>query len=199
MPIFKLPTLPSGFRLVSEKTGAATNSFQIWWQQFARRIEDSINGIEAALVAAGIALDAAAAANAAAANAQSVADSTSSETSLVNSYPSGFTPPLVSADALGNVTIANHQRVYGDSTLNPTVSVTGATIPTTGVAGDAVRVYYSDPSRAGGAVTYLYTVDPAAPPVQGGNTHSVGAVTIPGAGTNPGNPVQPPGYANPIP
>lgn len=197
MPLLKLPHLPSGFRIITEKTGAATNSFQIWFGQFASRIEDSINGIEAALIAAGIALDAAAAANTAAANAQGVADSTSSESSLVNSYPANFTPPLVSADAAGNVTIANHDRVYGNTTLNPTVAVTGGTIPTTGVATDVVRIFYNDPTRAGGAVTYLYTVDPAAPPVQGGNTHSVGAVTIPGAGTSPGNPLQPPGYVQP--
>lgn len=142
-----------------------------------------------------------AAANAqiAANNAQNVADGTSAETSIVSSYPSNFTAPLISADNTGLITVANHDRVYGDSTLNPTVAVTGDTVSTIASTGNIVRIYYNDPARAGGAVTYLYTIDPTTPPVQGGDTHSVGAVEIPAAGSVDGGPVRPPGWANPIP
>lgn len=148
-------------------------------------------------------------ANLAAQNAQNAADaaqlatdSTAKETSLTTSYVTGFTPPLLSATTGGVITIANHQRVYGDSILNPTVNVTGGTVNIAGfVAGDLVRIYYDQPSRAGGTVTYQYTIDPAAPPVQSGDRHSVGAVYIPATGSADGDPVRPPGYVytSPIP
>lgn len=152
-------------------------------------IIDALADLEAATQAAQDAAD----------NANAAADAVTSESSLVNSYPSNFTAPLISADNTGLVTIANHDRVYGDSTLNPTVAVTGDTIATGEAAGTIVRVYYNDPTRAGGAVTYLFTVDPADPPVQGGNTHVIGAVEIPAAGSVDGGYVRPPGYTGPIP
>jgi hypothetical protein len=183
-----------------------------YWDQSMTQIETALNqilaipAIEAALVdldAAIIAADAAAAAaDAAAVSAQTAADDAAvataankAESSIINSYVSLFTAPLISVTTLGVVTIANHSRIYGDPALNPTVTVTGtAALATTAGVGDVVRVYYNDPTRAGGAVTYLYTVDPTAPPVQGGSTHSVGAVTVPGAGSANGKLVQPPGY-----
>lgn len=159
-------------------------------------IIDALEDLDAAIAAAEAAADNA---QNAADNAQNAADSTTAETSLVNSYVSNFTPPLISVDSTGLVTIANHDRVYGDSALNPTVAVTGGNVGTGQPTGSLIRIYYNDPSRAGGAVTYLYTVDPAAPPVQGGITHSVGAVTVPGAGSVDGGYVRPPGFANDIP
>jgi len=47
----KLPRLPTNQRLV-ERDGTATMAFTIWWQTFAKKIEDNINGINAALAAA---------------------------------------------------------------------------------------------------------------------------------------------------
>jgi hypothetical protein len=193
--LLKLPKLPTAFKIIN-RDGTPTNVFQKWWQSIASGIEVSVNAIALALEAAGIALDAAAAAQAAADQASNVADAQAAETSLVNSYVTGFTPPLIEADEFGGVTIANHQRVYGDSTLNPTVAVTGASIPTIAIPGQVVRVYYDDPTRAGGPVTYQYTIDPAAPPVQTGNRHSVAAVTIPATGTEIGKFVRPPGYVD---
>lgn len=153
--------------------------------------------IEAAVAAA---LAAAAAANTAADNAQEAADDAAAataaqrtENSLVNSGVIDITtPPLISADSAGSITISNHKRKYGDPTLNPTVSVTGGVLATAFVAGDNVYVYYDDASRAGGAVTYQTSLN-SANAVQGGNRHSVGAVTIPGAGTDDGTYVPPPG------
>lgn len=161
-------------------------------------IVDAIASVNAAAAAAQASADAAAAAAATAQStagtAQSSTDALNAEASLVNSYITGFTSPLIKSDSTGLVTIANHSRVYGDSILNPTVSVTGGTISTGAAAGSTVRVYYDDPSRAGGTVTYAYTVDPAAPPVQGNGRHSVGAVTVPAAGNQDGRFVAPPGY-----
>lgn len=204
MPFLKLPKLPSGFRIIESASGAATNTFQIWFQRFADAIENSINGIAAALVAAGIALDAAAAANAAAAAANAAASAAQGSTdaqALANSLTSSgiinvATPPLLSADSTGTITVSTHDRLYGDSTLNPTVTVTGGAFATAFVNPDVVYVYYSDPSRAGGAVTYLTSLDPA-DAVQTGDIHSVGAVQIPAAGSNDGNFVQPPGIVIP--
>lgn len=196
----KLPRLKAGFQIVN-KDGTPTGEFILWWQSLAEQIEDAINGIQVALEAAGIALNAAdvalAAADAAqeaADNAGSAAGATAEETSIVNSYISNFTAPLISADSTGVVTIADHDRVYGDSTLNPTVPVDGGTVATAASAGAVVRVYYDDPTRAGNAVIYHFTTDPAPPPVQGGNRHSVGAVSIPVTGSHDGNYVRPPGY-----
>lgn len=149
----------------------------------------SLPGIQDAIQAA---QDAADAANAAAENAQNVADATTAEQSLNTSYVANFTPPLLSVDSTGSVTIANHDRVYGDSALNPTVAVTGGTFPSGFAAGDNVRVFYDDPTRAGGAVTYAFSLDPA-DAAQTGARHSVGAVIIPNTGTEPGFEVLPPG------
>lgn len=174
-----------------------------YWDIQATKLEGVLNQIlSIPLIIDALAdLDAAtAAAQAAADNANAAADSVTSDTSLVNSYPANPSPaPLISANNTGSVTISNHQRVYGDSTLNPTVAVTGGIIGTGQPTGSVIRVYYNDPARAGGAVTYLYTVDPSPPPVQTGNVHSVGAVEIPAAGSVDGGPVRAPGYANPIP
>ncbi len=158
-------------------------------------IEDALSDLDTAV---GTASAAAAAATSAAAAATSAAAAAASEQSLVNSYidPSSFTAPLISADSAGNVTIANHSRTYGDVALNPTVAVTGDTIATAASPTSVVRVYYSDPTRAGGTVTYLFTIDPAAPMPQGGDIHSIGAVEIPAAGASDGDYLKPPGYVD---
>lgn len=147
---------------------------------------DVVSAIAAALEAADIAL-------AAAETAQAAADGATSESSLNSSYPANFVAPLVSAAANGDVTIAAHDRIYGDGT---SVAVLGGMIATAEPAGTIIRVYYDDPTRAGGAVFYEYTSDPVLA-AQSGDRHSVGAVTIPGVGTAPGNPVLPPGTAIP--
>lgn len=173
-----------------------------YWDIQATKLEGVLNQILAIplIIDALANLDAATqAAQVAADNANAAAGAVTSESSLVNSYVSNFTPPVISADNTGLVTIANHDRVYGDPILNPTVAVTGNTVATGKAAGTIVRIYYNDSTRAGGAVTYLFTVDPAPPPVQGGDTHSVGAVEIPAAGSVGGGYVRPPGYTGPIP
>lgn len=193
MAVIKLPRLLRGWREQPEL-------LERYWDIAMSKLEDVLNqllaipAIEAALAdldtATQAAQDAADAANAA-------ANSVTSESSLVNSYPTNYVGALISATSTGDVTIANHDRAYGDATLNPTVAVVGDTISTGSVSPDVIRVYYIDPTRAGGAVTYLFTVDPADPPVQGGNVHSVGAVEIPAAGTQNGNGVRNPGYVEP--
>lgn len=180
-------------RPVVDKNGLPTNEFLRSLNGAFKVLVDAQNATAAALAAAGIATAAAAAANAAAA-------ASKAESSLVNSFVTNFVgaSPL-SADSLGNVTILAHDRQYGDTTLNPTRAVNSGMLATGEVSPAVVRVYYDDPTRAGGAVTYLFTVDPADPPVQGGNRHVVGAVEIPAAGTSDGGYVRPPGFTGVAP
>lgn len=178
-----------------------------YWDTTMTEIEKTLNAIlEIPIIKEALENldDAVAAAQAAADAAQDAADDAAGsantgrlETSLTSSYITNFTTPLISADSSGNVTIANHDRVYGDPALNPTRAVTGGSVSTGATSPSIIRVYYDDPTRAGGSVTYQFTVDPAAPPAQSGNRHSVGAVQIPAAGTQDGNFVKPPGFVEP--
>jgi len=115
------------------------------------------------------------------------------ELSLINSgIINVVTPPMIEADSAGDITLSDHERRYGDPTLNPTVAVAGGLL-TTGVAsGTALYIYYDDTARAGGSVTYNYTTDPT-DVVQSGNRHSIGSVTIPPTGTQEGIYVTPRG------
>lgn len=192
MPTIKLPRLFAGWRDQPEL-------FERYFDEAMTSIETSLNAVlQIPLIEEALAdLDAAtAAATAAAANANAAANGVTSETSLVNSYVDNFTAPLISAASDGTVTVAAHDRVYGDQTMNPTVAVDGDSFATTALADEVVRVFYEDALREGGAVIYQYTIDPAPPPVQGGVVHSVGTVVIPLAGTEDGNYIKPPGYVD---
>jgi hypothetical protein len=127
------------------------------------------------------------------AEATAVIASTKAETSLLNSFVQSA-GAVLSADAAGAVTVVTHTRVYGDTTLNPSVTVNGAVLATGAAPASMVRVFYSDPSRTGGTVAYQFTVDPAPTAAQSGTNHSVGAVIIPGAGSANGVGLAPPGY-----
>jgi len=181
----RLPRLPVNWR-------DQPQLFERYWDETLFQLEKTLNSIldipliqEAVDSAQASANSAQASAN----SAQASVDTQIEETSLVNSYAEGSS--IVSANSAGNITIATHTRKYGDGS---SVSVTGSTISTSAVSGDVVRIFYDDPTRAGGAVTYQFTVDPATAPVQSGNRHVVGAALIPSSGTNAGKVVGPPGY-----
>lgn len=207
MAIIRLPRLPSNWK-------DQPQLFERYWDEAMRSIEktlnellsipaiqDSLDSVATSAADAQAAADAAAAAAVAAQDAADLAQSgvsgNSAELSLANSYVSGFTPPLVTADTAGIVTIGAHTRVYGDSTLNPSVSVAGASVATGAAANDIIRIYYVDAARAGGSVSYLYSIDPAPVALQTGDTHVVGVVTVPTVGSNTGNIIRPPSYLEP--
>lgn len=197
MPL-KLPRLPGNKRLINPD-GTPTIAFSSWWQSVVQQVETSINGIQAALdaadaanAAADVATAAAADASAAAGSAQTAADSTTSEQSIANSGIINYTSPAIKAFISGNITVANHDRLYGNPTLNPTVAVTGDNFATPFVADDIVFIFYDDLTRAGGAVTYQTSLD-SSDALQSGNRHSVGSVSIPTVGTTDGTPVLPRG------
>lgn len=188
---FKLTALDRSLSIVDQ--GKPTFDFQRTWEQQGQAIEGAIQLLADALSAVINAQDAADAANAAADAANAAADSVTAQSSLATSYVDKYVSPLISANSSGNVTIANHDRVYGDGT---TVSVIGGVVVTGLSNPDVARIYYDDPTRAGGAVSYQFTVD-AAVAAQVNDRHSVGAVEIPAAGTQDGGGVLPPGYALP--
>lgn len=205
MAAFRLPRLPVNWK-------EQPQLFERYWDETLLQIEKTLNAIlaipiiqqavadaqaaaELAQQAAETAQSAAEGAQSSAGGAQDTADSTRAEASLVNSYVGGFTGTLITSSIAGFVTIKAHSRIYGDTTMNPTVSVNAGTLSTGHPAGSVIRIYYSDPARAGGAVTYQYTVDgESEPPVQGKNIHSVGAVVVPSSGTGNGKVIRQPGY-----
>lgn len=157
--------------------------------EFARRLNDvlgqivtllnairAIPEIQAQLLlldsATQAALDAAELAQMAAAGAQASTDSTKREQALVNSY---IQPDSVLTASPTTISIAAHTRLYADGT---SATVNAGTVPATS-SGDIDYISYVDPERDGGAVTYIVSTTP---PVQTGDTHVVGAVSIPETG-----------------
>lgn len=215
MVLVRIPTLSASEIAIDERgrfTTATLRTLNAILQQLAEainaiaeipEIQEALANAQDAIVAA---QDAADAANAAAANAQSAADqaqgatdAVASEISLNNSYPADYVEPLFEADEFGNITIADHKRIYGDQAIDPTVDVDAGSVNAAGViAGQVVRVFYDDPSRNGGVVTYQFTTI-AAQAAQTGSRHSIGSVRIPSSGAPPiaGTPTLPPGGAYP--
>lgn len=97
---------------------------------------------------------------------------------------------VMSVNTGGSVTVADHTRTYGDSALNPPVSVNGAVVATGQPTDTVVYIFYSDPARVGGAVTYQWSVDSDAL-VQSGSNHAVGSAQVPPSGSAPGDYVRP--------
>lgn len=144
--------------------------------------------LEQAQQAAQDATEAAAMANEAAAVAQQQTEAAKREAALQGSY---IEPSSVLTASPTLITIAPHTRRYADGS---SVSVSGGTVAAT-ASGDVDYVFYSDPMRAGSSVTYIAST---AAPVQTGDTHVVGAVTIPATGTaDGGEGPQRPGFVRP--
>jgi hypothetical protein len=201
MVLSRVPALPQNVAIVDPATGLPTAAFQRYWQD---SVQQQVNALvaaantqaaaDAANAAAEAAQTAADTANTAAADASAVAEQVTADNALANSYVTGLTLTATDAGSNVTITISAHTRVYGDGT---SVSVSGGSI--TGYAYSTVaRIYYDQPSRAGGVVSYQATTS-AEVAAQTGSRHSVGAVTTPAAAAPPntGNPVFPPGTAIP--
>ena len=148
-------------------------------------IQDALEQLDLATQAA---TEAAAAASQAAADSMDAAAASAAataanarEASLQASY---IDPSSVLTATPTTITIAPHNRIYPGAAGGPatTVAVNGGSIAATAPA-DVDYIFYSDPTRAGGAVTYQVSTTP---PVQTGSTHVVGAVEIPATGTADG-------------
>lgn len=179
----KLPRFLRTLAIVDDK-GAPTVAFHQWWESVLKQIENSVNSIQAALEAAGIAQAAAEAAQNAANSAQSVAK-------LTNSGAAGLTITATDAGSNASIDISSHTRVYGDGS---SVSVNAGSL--SGLAySTTYYIYYDDPSFAGGSVTYQVTTSQMTAS-QTGSRHLVGGVVTPAAGGVPvdGGGPRPPGF-----
>lgn len=179
---FKLPKLDQNFAIVTEKLTPST-LFHHWWQEVVKRLETAITNIQDALTAAGIAQAAAdaaqASADAAAASAATAQNAADGATGLVSVVNSGVDAnPLTATDSGAGTTIniAAHNRLYPDGS---SVAVNSGVI-TPRAYSTEYWVYYDDPTRAGGAVTYQDTTTEATA-AQAGDRHLVGKITTPAA------------------
>jgi hypothetical protein len=140
--------------------------------------------IVADIQAAQDAADAAQATAASAAATASTASTTANNVKDNDALSSSYTAPgtvLSAADAGSDatITIAAHSRVYGDqsSVSVNSGSLTGCAYSTT------YYVYYTQTSRAGGAVSYQKTTNVnTALPNKAAGRHYVGSVTTPASG-----------------
>lgn len=206
----KLPRLGAGLAIIDTQTGKATKEFTRYWNEFAGNIETAVNGLadavdaiaaaqaaaDAAQTAADTAQAAAVAAQASADAAQGTGDAVGSAASLANSYPTGLSITGHDNGVDADIIISGHDRVYGDGS---SVSVTGATITRNYSVG--FWIYYDDPTRAGGAVTFqtVTTYEDAFASPANPDRHFVGAITTPAAldPDTDGQPALPPGYTAP--
>jgi len=189
----RLDRLQRGDR-IADSDGIISLFFQSLWQRVMETIERADTTQQEQIDAIAAANAAAAAANAAAVIAQGAADDAASVSQLTTSGVSGLTITATDAGADVTITISAHTRVYGDGT---SVAVSGGTLlgrPYSTV----LYLYYDDPTRAGGAVTYQSTTSQATG-AQTGDRHSLGAVTTPAAAAGPvtGSPNLPPGVVEP--
>lgn len=179
---------------ITDSAGNPNSLLIRWWNDVCTSIETSVNGLAGIVAAIQAVQDAAATATAAAASAQTsaqtahtaavTAQGTANGTNAFSSLQGSYVSPTnvltaTDAGASATITIAGHNRIYGDGT---TVAVTGGALP--GLAySTSFSVYYDDPARAGGAVTYHSTSDPAtaSPSAANPDRHFVGAVKTPAA------------------
>ena len=198
MAAFDVQPINYQVSIVDEK-GRMTMQFQLFLQNLIKQLKGKFGELDAALLEQALidvaeatvaAQDAATGAQDAADNAQTAADDTAAASSLASSGASGLTITGADAGANARINISAHTRVYGDGT---SVAVNAGQV--LGLAYSTIYyVYYVDPARAGGAVTYQASTN-ANNAIQIGNTHSLGTVETPAAAgpSIPGRVNPPPG------
>jgi hypothetical protein len=165
---------------ITDDTQRPSFSFQRFWQSVVVAIEAAFNAQSDAIAAIAAAQTAADNANAAAATAQAAAASSSASSALASSGTSGLTLTAIDAGTDATIQISAHTRIYADGS---SVAVSAGTV--TGKSySSTYYVYYSDPSRAGGSVSYQASLS-SADAVQTGAIHSLGTVTTPAAAGGP--------------
>jgi hypothetical protein len=139
--------LNSAMRLVNSD-GTPSRAFGLYHQKHCEALEKQISALQdqvAAIVAA-----------------QATADAAKQNDAIGSSFTK---PGLVATAAAGGssvtITIANHDRFYGDSTSAAVLGAPLSGIPFSASSStpDKVAIYYDDPGREGGTVTYHHTTD----------------------------------------
>ncbi|MCR4299913.1 MAG: hypothetical protein NUV75_14395 [Gallionella sp.] len=177
----------TSFDQLLNKDGTPSLRFMAIWQSVVTKIEEAFTVQSGDISDLETIVARLAAAEALAASAKTEATASTAASNITNSY----TDPtnILSAANTGVVTIAAHERVYGDASR---VSVNSGSV--SGFAsGNYVSVYYDDAARAGGAVTYQGTTNAVA---QTGSRHVIGGVSVPAIGepAATGTTVTAPGY-----
>lgn len=182
------------FRLDRISSGELTPRLQKLLNKAFKQVETAVVDLQDTVAAIAAANAAAAAANTAAAAAQGAADDITSSSELASSYVSGATITATDAGSDVTITISAHTRHYpqADGTVT-SVAVNGGSL-TARAYTTTYWVYYDQPSRAGGVVTYASATSEATA-AQVGDRHTVGAVTTPAAlgSAKLGGYVRPPG------
>lgn len=175
---------------IVDKNGSPTMQEQAREQRNLEAIEAALNSLQDQLNLIQAAQDAADAANTAAAAAQTAADNADTAAAAAQTAAedaitvaaitaSGVTGATITATDAGTdatVSISAHTRVYGDGT---NVSVSAGTILAQPYS-TLLYIYYDQPSRLGGAVTYVATTSQTTA-AQTGDRHLVGQVLTPAA------------------
>lgn len=203
---FELPKLAIDQSIV-EQNGKPSLAFHKWWQLVINKItsiisdlEQQVSDIQAAQAAANAAQTAAATAQTAAntaqiaaTTAQNAANTTQAITDLTGSGVLGASITATDVGSDVSISISAHTRTYADGT---SVSVNSGNLAGLSYS-TTYYIYYNDPSRAGGAVSYQATTT-ASNAVQTGDKHLVGSVTTPAALGSPssGKYVLPPGLGS---
>lgn len=192
---------------IVDKNGSPSSWFHSRDQKILEQIEaqfaaqqEQIDAIAAAQAAAAAANAAASAAqtaadsaDAAATGAQGAAEAVAAASALQGSYVGGVSMSGTDAGSNSTVSISAHTRYYADNT---SVAVSGGSV--TGLAYSTTYfIYYDQPSRLGGAVTYAATTSETTA-AQIGDRHLVGSVTTPAAlaADTGGKYVRPPGVGD---
>lgn len=182
LPSAKLPA-------IDLQTGCFTSPWYLYLQADHSRVGgNAVDKVDVAAQSGTTATAAAASASAAAASAQASANaaaasggSSAALQALVNSgVNNSCTIGAFDAGADATVTISANTRYYGDGT---SVAVNSGSVTGVAYGLDAALIYYDDPTRAGGAVTYHVTTDPllATPTPMHPDRHYVGSVPTPSA------------------
>jgi hypothetical protein len=161
---------------IVDSNGRPTPRFLRFLNGTIRSLKNGVNSLIDIQNATTAAQNAANAANIAAAAAGAAATASKRDTALINSW---IAPASVISATPTTITVAAHTRFYSNGT---SAAVSGGTVATTGPS-VVNYVSYVDVPRTGGAVTYVAGLTQ---PTQIGDTHVVGAVTVPSSGSSGG-------------
>ncbi len=190
-----------------DSDGRPSSAFHIWWDTFAKRLEDTLND-QADQLAAIQTLQTEMAARVTEIEAlqsamedriteieaaQATADAAKTNNAISASWVSGLTLSASDAGTDASIVISNHTRYYDDET---SLAVIGTTL--TGLAYTTqYHIYYDDVTRSDTTPSYQTTTDATvAAPNRANGRHYVGSVTTPAAGgaATDGGGSEPPGW-----
>jgi hypothetical protein len=165
MGTLKLPRISGGTAVgtVSGSSVTPSPAFAKWWDQVATALEGAISSLQTQEAA------------------QAAQLTTIQRITQSISFTEGLTIGASAGSAMATISISTHECIYLDI---PAVAVAAGTIANVPFGTDAL-IYYDDPNRQGGAVTYAYTTDPNAAATSDANPGRVfvGEVLAPASAT----------------